>query len=131
MGVLLGRRAVVLGLATAFACSRNERLAGGSPPLPFSPNVKLLQWDLGPQPWGPGRAAVVVPTWGTSDQRFPVVLALHGRGEAVDKRQQAELPMVRPSWIAPMPWRHRQQKVRRIAPAGNLLRHTEWEETGP
>jgi hypothetical protein len=84
MHALLGRRAVVLGLTTAFACSRTERLAGGgSVPLPVSPNVKLLQWDLGPQPWGPGRAAVIVPTWGAADQRYPVVLALHGRGEAV------------------------------------------------
>jgi hypothetical protein len=84
VGALLGRRALVLGVATAFACSRGERLAGGgSPPLPVSPNVRLLQWDLGPQPWGPGRAAVVVPTWGGPDDRFPVVLALHGRGEAV------------------------------------------------
>jgi hypothetical protein len=75
---------VVLGLATAFACSRTERDAGGGPPpLPVSPNVRLLQWDLGAQPWGPGRAAVVVPTWGGPDDRFPVVLALHGRGEAV------------------------------------------------
>ena len=29
VGALLGRRAVVLGLATAFACSRSEGLAGG------------------------------------------------------------------------------------------------------
>ena len=80
---LLGRREVVLGLATAFACSRSEGLAGGSPPLPVSSNVRLLQWDLGPQPWGLGRAAVIVPTWGAPSDRFPVVVALHGRGEAM------------------------------------------------
>jgi iron(III)-salmochelin esterase len=75
---------MVLGLTTAFACSRTERTAGGGPPpLPVSPNVRLLQWDLGAQPWGPGRAVVVVPTWGGPEDRFPVVLALHGRGEAV------------------------------------------------
>src|SRR5580704_14517293 len=83
VGPLLGRRAVVLGVTTAFACSRSEGLAGGSPPAPVSPNVKVVQWDLGPQPWGPGRAAMLVPTWGSADDRFPVVLALHGRGEAV------------------------------------------------
>lgn len=75
---------MVLGVATAFACSRSEGTAGGGPPpLPVSPNVRILQWDLGPQAWGPGRAAVVVPTWGGPNDRFPVVLALHGRGEAV------------------------------------------------
>jgi iron(III)-salmochelin esterase len=82
----------VLGLATAFACSRTEGLAGGGPPpLPASPNVKLLQWDLGAQPWGPGRAVVVVPAWGAPDERFPVVLALHGRGEAVKSPAEGAL----------------------------------------
>jgi len=88
MVTLLGRRAVVLGVtagvATAFACSRTDVFAGGPPaPLPVSANVRLLQWDLGMQPWGPGRAVVVVPSWAGSADRFPVVVALHGRGEAV------------------------------------------------
>jgi hypothetical protein len=48
-----------------------------------SSNVRVLTWDLGPQPWGNARAAVVVPTWGGDDARFPVVVALHGRGESV------------------------------------------------
>jgi hypothetical protein len=83
---------VVLGLATAFACSRTEGLAGGGPPpLPVSPNVRLLQWDLGAQSWGPGRAVAVVPTWGGPDERFPVVLALHGRGEAVKSPAEGAL----------------------------------------
>jgi hypothetical protein len=38
---------------------------------------------MGPQPWGPGRAVVVVPAWAPPETRFPVVVALHGRGEAV------------------------------------------------
>ena len=53
-------------------------------PLPVSPNVRLLQWDLGAQPWGPGRAVVVVPTWGGRRRALPRRPgALHGRGEAV------------------------------------------------
>ena len=92
MAALIGRRAVVLGVATAFACSRTEGLAGGGPPpLPVSTNVRILQWDLGPQPWGPGRAAVVVPTWAPPEQRFPVVIALHGRGEAVKAPSEGAL----------------------------------------
>jgi hypothetical protein len=84
VSAVVGRRALVLGMATAFACSRSEGTAGGgTPPLPVSPNVRILQWDMGAQPWGAARAAVVVPAWGTPDQRFPVVIALHGRGEAV------------------------------------------------
>jgi hypothetical protein len=45
--------------------------------------VRLLEWDMGAQPWGQARVVVVVPNWGASEERFPVVLALHGRGEAV------------------------------------------------
>jgi len=97
--VSLSRRALVLGsaAAAAVACSRDERSAegGGLPPAvlsappapppsaPPSSSVRTLEWDLGAQPWGSGRAAVVVPTWGGPNARFPVLVALHGRGEAL------------------------------------------------
>lgn len=69
----------------ALACSRSEQASGGAPPPTSiaSPNVRVLQWDLGGQPWGQGRVVVVVPTWGGADARFPVLIALHGRGEAM------------------------------------------------
>jgi iron(III)-salmochelin esterase len=71
--------------AAALACSRSERASGGAPPPASiaSSNVSVLQWDLGPQPWGQARVVVVVPSWGGAEARFPVVLALHGRGEAM------------------------------------------------
>jgi iron(III)-salmochelin esterase len=71
--------------AAALACSRSERASGGAPPPTSiaSSNVSVLQWDLGPQPWGQARVVVVVPSWGGAEARFPVVLALHGRGEAM------------------------------------------------
>ncbi len=72
--------------AAAFACSRTDaasRAAAPAPP-PVSPNVSLLQWDLGRAGVGArARRRVVVPTWGTPTDRFPVVVALHGRGEAM------------------------------------------------
>jgi hypothetical protein len=67
--------------------------------------VRLLEWDFGAQPFGRARAVVVVPVWNSSVgapaptaptgssspgagdaggvTRFPVLIALHGRGEAV------------------------------------------------
>jgi hypothetical protein len=48
-----------------------------------SNNVRILEWDLGTQPWGQGRAVVVVPTWGGNGALFPVLVALHGRGESL------------------------------------------------
>ncbi len=82
----LERRAVLgafVALAGAHACSRGEGTALGGPASLASPFVRTLEWDLGVQPWGHARAAVVVPTWGPPDGRFPVLVALHGRGEAL------------------------------------------------
>jgi hypothetical protein len=74
----------MLWTAAAMACSRSEPASGsGPPPIPSSTNVRLLEWDLGSQPWGPGRVVVVVPVWGDETARYPVLVALHGRGEAV------------------------------------------------
>jgi len=87
----IGRRELVLGAATAFACSRGERTADGGLPLPVSTQVRILEWDLGAQPWGRARAAVVVPSWGGADTRFPVLLALHGRGESVKTPSEGAL----------------------------------------
>ncbi len=81
----------MLGAATVFACSRGERTAGGGTPLPVSPHVRILEWDLGAQPWGRSRAAVVVPSWGGADARFPVLVALHGRGESVKTPSEGAL----------------------------------------
>jgi hypothetical protein len=81
----------VLGAATAFACSRGEGTAGGGTPLPVSSHVRILEWDLGAQPWGRSRAAVVVPSWGGADARFPVLVALHGRGESVKTPSEGAL----------------------------------------
>ncbi|HXN30850.1 MAG TPA: alpha/beta hydrolase-fold protein [Polyangiaceae bacterium] len=39
---------------------------------------------MGQQAWGRARAAIVVPTWGGGPElRYPVLVALHGRGEAL------------------------------------------------
>lgn len=38
---------------------------------------------MSPWPGGDALAKIVVPTWGAPGQRFPVLIALHGRGEAL------------------------------------------------
>jgi hypothetical protein len=86
------RRGFLVGAALALACSRAERAEGG---VPSSPNVQLLEWDLGPQPWGRARAVVLVPTWGGPANRFPVLVALHGRGEALKPPSEGALGWAR------------------------------------
>jgi enterochelin esterase-like enzyme len=91
--IVLGRRAFAVAVgAVLSACSRGEA-SGDAPPLqlPSSPNVRLLEWDLGSQRWGQARVVVVVPTWGGSQDRFPVLVALHGRGEAVKRPAEGAL----------------------------------------
>jgi hypothetical protein len=77
--VAIGRRTLLFGAAAA-ACSRSERASGG--PAVASNAVRILEWDLGTRSWGQARAVVIVPTWG-GDALFPVLVALHGRGEAM------------------------------------------------
>jgi hypothetical protein len=45
--------------------------------------VRVIEWNLGVRPWGEARVVVVVPAWGGPDAHFPVLVALHGRGEAL------------------------------------------------
>jgi enterochelin esterase-like enzyme len=45
-------------------------------------SVNLLEWDFEGSRAGMTRAAVLVPAWGDPSSRYPVLVALHGRGEA-------------------------------------------------
>jgi hypothetical protein len=47
------------------------------------PAVRVLEWNMSPWPGGDAIAKIVVPTWGGPAERFPVLIALHGRGEAL------------------------------------------------
>lgn len=90
------RRAFLAGALLA-GCSRRDRAVADAPrerssdPAPAAPTAaeasararrgatRLEEWDLGEGM----RAAVLVPTWGAPGERFPVLVALHGRGEAM------------------------------------------------
>lgn len=47
------------------------------------PIVRVLEWTMDPWPGGPAKAKIVVPGWAKPGDRFPLVIALHGRGEAL------------------------------------------------
>ncbi|MBX3186423.1 MAG: esterase [Labilithrix sp.] len=88
---LLAGGSAALGLG----CSRRERVAD-PPPAPPAP-TKLPEMpapEAGPLPRGQvgtetwtfddgGRAVVIVPAWLEPGEKVPVLIALHGRGEAV------------------------------------------------
>jgi enterochelin esterase-like enzyme len=86
---LVSRRGFALGTAAALAgCQRRSNASSESPAASASGttsagargNTRLLEWsfDGAMSP----RTAVLVPTWGDPGVRFPVVVLLHGRGEA-------------------------------------------------
>jgi hypothetical protein len=88
--IAIGRRAFVLG-ATTLACTRKESVpidAGRPAPPPSTVTfaqgergkTELVQWSLDGIST---EVAIVAPAWSDPSGRFPVLVALHGRGEAV------------------------------------------------
>ncbi len=92
---MIGRRAFLASLALA-GCSDCRRRNDHAPPPPVPtklPEMPVLVPDAAPLPrgqvgtetWtfeGNGRAVVIVPSWRKADEKLPVLIALHGRGEA-------------------------------------------------
>jgi enterochelin esterase-like enzyme len=103
---VIPRRRFLLGVAAGAlaACSRNEKSSSGpsqagpspppapqpEPPRPATPtSTRLLQWDFAGGP--SSRAVIVVPKWGDAATRFPVLVAMHGRGEAVKPPEEGAM----------------------------------------
>lgn len=90
--IRISRRAV-LALAAAAACSKKDPppsavVSTSAPPRPpldagVRGSSRLVTMTLGGDAGFAQTAAVIVPTWGAEGTRFPVVVALHGRGEAL------------------------------------------------
>jgi len=95
---ILERRALVGSMfACAIGCGRKEpktddeplgrqpaaQAAADSGPRSDRPMLveKVLEFDASPV--GPERAVVLIPAWAAAGERFPMLVALHGRGEAV------------------------------------------------
>ncbi len=97
---MIGRRRFLASFvfAGSLSCSRRERAAivdlaaPANAPLPQMPLPEAgesaatrTRGQVGTQSWtfdGGGRAVVVVPSWTKATERLPVLIALHGRGEA-------------------------------------------------
>ena len=91
MSLRVSRRALLLG-AAAIGCSKKEPPQTVAPtsapaPPPIAPgargSTKVVTMTFDADAGGPQTAAIIVPTWGAEGTRFPVVVALHGRGEAL------------------------------------------------
>lgn len=91
---MIPRRAFLASLALAGAgCSRRDRASADPPPAPIKlPEMPpadagaLPRGQVGTKTWtfdNGGRAVVVVPAWLGPGEKVPVLIALHGRGEAV------------------------------------------------
>ena len=93
---MISRRALLAGLgALRIGCSKRERSAPPEPAMTSwgaqtslvdagrargATRLLTMNFDLES---GPETAVVLVPTWGALDALYPVVVALHGRGEAM------------------------------------------------
>ena len=78
------REFALASLASLVGCQRRSEAATTRPASIAPPGARgatrLLEWtfDAAISP----RTAVLVPDWGAPEARFPVLVALHGRGEA-------------------------------------------------
>jgi hypothetical protein len=92
--VAITRRALVGGIAALGArCARAEPSGTPTPrasasaraedPRAHDGAVDTKEFDFPTTPFGPEKAVALIPTWGAPGERFPVLVALHGRGEAV------------------------------------------------
>jgi enterochelin esterase-like enzyme len=93
---VIGRRSF-LAAAALTACTRRETVASdppkAAPPPQLPPTAPpevaeagtALRGQVGMQTWnfdGGGRAVVLAPAWMRETERLPLLIALHGRGEA-------------------------------------------------
>lgn len=99
---VIGRRSLLASFVAA-ACSRRDssddaRHLAADPPATLAAPVaaaidagvpeagSLARGEVGMQSWsfdGGGRAVAIVPGWASTETRFPLLVALHGRGEAL------------------------------------------------
>lgn len=104
---LLGRRSFALGAALAAACTKKDApKVEAAPPLPPMPPPPSERPDAALPPRGEvgtktltfgddARAVVVVPSWTKPEEKLPVLVALHGRGEAAKGPEGGSLGWVR------------------------------------
>ena len=93
---MIGRRLFLASVAlmSSTHCSRRDRTSAEPTPTPMPmklpemppPAAEVLpRGQVGTQTWTfdrSGRAVVIVPSWTKPDEKLPVLIALHGRGEA-------------------------------------------------
>ncbi|AKU95907.1 putative esterase [Labilithrix luteola] len=83
-----------LGALALLGCSRRDQavaeppapVAKALPEMPEAGAEPMPRGQVGTQTWtfeGGGRAVVVQPTWIKAGERLPLLIALHGRGEAL------------------------------------------------
>jgi hypothetical protein len=97
------RRRFLLGAAAALAggvgaCRSRGAGGGGGARTRVSPvTLHELRWD--DAPFGPQRALVVVPADAPPGTRFPLLIALHGRGESGRGLEVGARGWVRDYWL--------------------------------
>lgn len=72
--------AMLTGCSRA-GCDRREA-PGPSVELPPSKEIEIQEVDFEAGPAGPQKAVVIVPRWGAPTDKYPLLVALHGRGES-------------------------------------------------
>jgi hypothetical protein len=99
----LGRRAFSAALAGAAlaGCGRARGCGGerAAPAAEVAAGLGSRVFDFDGGSGGPQKALVIWPTWGAAGERFPLLVALHGRGESNHGLDVGAWGWVRDYWL--------------------------------
>lgn len=97
------RRRWLLGVASAavVGCSKHgcSRAAPEDLPKVDTSEVELHELDFDRNRGGPQKASVLVPRWGPPGTKYPLLIALHGRGEANRGLEVGAWGWIRDYWL--------------------------------
>jgi len=88
--------------------------------------IDIHEIDFEPGPVGPQKAVIIVPRWGGPDEKYPLLIALHGRGESNHGLGIGAWGWVKDYWLDRAILRARRPPLDRAA----LLGHTDDAQLG-
>ena len=102
---MLSRRACISGLAAlalganSLGCSRRAQATDKGAPSADTSEIRLHERSFDRDHGGPQKVVVLVPSWASSDDRLPLLIALHGRGESHRGLDVGAWAWVRDYWL--------------------------------
>lgn len=125
----ISRRAWIGSVAAAMLAGCGPRGCRPEPPpadADAAGQLDIQEIDFEPGPVGPQKAVVIAPRWGAAHEKYPLLVALHGRGESNHGLSIGAWGWVKDYWLDRTILRVRRPPLDRAA----LLGHTDDAQLG-